>query len=74
MQIPSNQINFQTEEIKIVSLKSHDFTGLGFNIYGNMRDGIFIKDILHRGPASESGKLNPGQFKNINSSIFLKCC
>lgn len=26
-----------------------------------MRDGIFIKDVLHRGPASESGKLNPGK-------------
>ncbi|KAF2898826.1 hypothetical protein ILUMI_07344 [Ignelater luminosus] len=56
----SDDSALQTDEIKIVSLKSHDFTGLGFNIYGNMRDGIFIKDILHRGPASESGKLNPG--------------
>lgn len=25
-----------------------------------MREGIFIKDVLHHGPASESGKLNPG--------------
>lgn len=25
-----------------------------------MKDGIFIKDILHRGPASESKKLNAG--------------
>ncbi|KAF5296018.1 hypothetical protein FQR65_LT10321 [Abscondita terminalis] len=50
----------QAGEIKTVSLKSHDFTGLGFNIYGNMREGIFIKDVLNRGPAFESGKLNPG--------------
>lgn len=50
----------QIDEIHTVLLKSQDFTGLGFNIHGNMRDGIFIKDILHRGPALESGKLNPG--------------
>ncbi|GJQ78745.1 hypothetical protein Trydic_g2779 [Trypoxylus dichotomus] len=47
-------------EVKVVSLRSHDFTGLGFSICGNMRDGIYIKDILHHGPASECGKLNPG--------------
>ncbi|KAJ3663498.1 hypothetical protein Zmor_007754 [Zophobas morio] len=30
-----------------------------------MKEGIYIKDVLHRGPASESGKLNPGD--RINS-------
>ncbi|CAG2069379.1 unnamed protein product, partial [Timema podura] len=25
-----------------------------------MRDGIYIKDVLHRGPASESGRITPG--------------
>lgn len=44
----------------IVPLRSHDFTGLGFNIYGNMRDGIYVKDVSHRGPASESGRIQPG--------------
>lgn len=44
----------------MVSLKSHDFTGLGFSVCGNMRDGIFVKDLLHRGPAFESGCINPG--------------
>ncbi|XP_068232595.1 neuroblast differentiation-associated protein AHNAK-like [Palaemon carinicauda] len=43
-----------------VPLRGHDFTGLGFNISGNMRDGVFVKDVQHRGPASESGKINPG--------------
>ncbi|XP_064105726.1 neuroblast differentiation-associated protein AHNAK-like [Macrobrachium nipponense] len=43
-----------------VPLRGHDFTGLGFNISGNMRDGVFVKDVLHRGPASESGKISPG--------------
>ncbi|KAJ8925061.1 hypothetical protein NQ315_001232 [Exocentrus adspersus] len=55
----------EANEVKVVALRSHDFTGLGFNICGNMKEGIFIKDILHRGPAFESGKLNPGD--RINS-------
>lgn len=45
----------------MVSLRSRDFTGLGFNVCGNMREGIFVKDLLHRGPASESGRIHPGQ-------------
>ncbi|XP_063241509.1 uncharacterized protein LOC134541775 [Bacillus rossius redtenbacheri] len=47
-------------QVNVVALRSHDFTGLGFNICGNMRDGIYIKDVLHRGPASESGRITPG--------------
>ncbi|XP_035227028.1 uncharacterized protein LOC118199314 [Stegodyphus dumicola] len=43
-----------------VALRGHDFTGLGFNICGNMRDGILVKDVLHRGPASESGLIKAG--------------
>lgn len=52
-------------QVKVVALKSQDFTGLGFNICGNMREGIYIKDILHRGPAFESKKLSSGD--RINS-------
>ena len=43
-----------------VQLRGHDFTGLGFNVTGNMRDGIYVKDILNRGPAFESGKIAQG--------------
>ncbi|CAG2176394.1 unnamed protein product, partial [Oppiella nova] len=43
-----------------VELIGHDFTGLGFNICGNMRDGIFVKDVLHRGPANESKLVKAG--------------
>ncbi|KAG8042152.1 hypothetical protein G9C98_000143 [Cotesia typhae] len=46
--------------ISVISLRSRDFTGLGFNVCGNMREGIFVKDLLHRGPASESGRIHPG--------------
>ncbi|CAK9820333.1 Prx [Anthophora quadrimaculata] len=53
-------LGLKTTRINVVSLKSRDFTGLGFNICGNMREGIFVKDLLHRGPASESGRIHPG--------------
>ncbi|XP_046425632.1 uncharacterized protein LOC124182411 isoform X1 [Neodiprion fabricii] len=46
--------------VSLVSLRSRDFTGLGFNVCGNMREGIFVKDLLNRGPASESGRIHPG--------------
>ncbi|GAB6021810.1 hypothetical protein CHUAL_004384 [Chamberlinius hualienensis] len=47
-------------ERTVVPLRGIDFTGLGFNVCGNMRDGIYIKDVLHRGPAMESGKIKAG--------------
>lgn len=59
----------QEPERTIVSLRGHDFTGLGFNICGNMRDGILVKDVLHRGPASESGLIKAGK-KII---VFFNC-
>ena len=52
----------QEPERVSVPLRGHDFTGLGFNVCGNMRDGIFVKDVLHRGPASESGQVRAGEF------------
>ncbi|GIY18417.1 PDZ domain-containing protein [Caerostris extrusa] len=55
-------------ERTVVSLKGHDFTGLGFNIMGNMRDGILVKDVLHRGPASESGLIKAGD-KIVSVSV-----
>lgn len=48
------------DQEKIVSLRSHDFTGLGFNICGNMKEGIFIRDVLNKGPAFESKLLSSG--------------
>lgn len=55
----------------MVELKSQDFTGLGFTICGNMKEGIYIRDILHRGPAFESGKLNPGTAKKLKMFKIL---
>ncbi|XP_076315458.1 uncharacterized protein LOC143227989 [Tachypleus tridentatus] len=54
----------------MVPLRGHDFSGLGFNIFGNMRDGIFVKDVLHRGPASESGRIKAGdRILSVNVSF-----
>ena len=44
----------------MVDLRSRYFTGLGFNVCGNIRDGIFIKDLLHHGPAGQSGQIRAG--------------
>ncbi|XP_029642970.1 uncharacterized protein LOC115217417 isoform X2 [Octopus sinensis] len=60
-------------EVISADLLSQDFTGLGFNISGNMRNGIYIDEVRNRGPAKESGKLKAGDlikevsisFKNI---------
>lgn len=54
-----------------VTLRSNDFTGLGFNVQGNMRDGIFVKDVLHRGPAFQSGKVNTGKSKKAKIYLTL---
>lgn len=57
-----------------VQLRGHDFTGLGFNVTGNMRDGIFIKDILNRGPAFESGKIAPGTSMSTQAQDNFQNC
>uniref|UniRef100_A0A914WF17 PDZ domain-containing protein n=1 Tax=Plectus sambesii TaxID=2011161 RepID=A0A914WF17_9BILA len=51
-----------------VFLKSRDLGGLGFNIHGNMSDGIYIKDLLENGPAVDSGKIFPGD-RLVNVTI-----
>ncbi|XP_033734432.1 uncharacterized protein LOC117323364 [Pecten maximus] len=47
-------------EVTSVWLQSQDFIGLGFNIAGSMRDGIFVSQVHNRGPAIESGKFKVG--------------
>jgi hypothetical protein len=47
---------FQEPEVTSVWLQSQDFIGLGFNIAGSMRDGIFVSQVHNRGPAVESGQ------------------
>ena len=44
----------------MVPLQGHDFTGLGFSVTGSLRDGIYVKEVRHRGPAALSGKVSPG--------------
>ena len=52
---------FQEPDIVSVWLQSQDFIGLGFNIAGSMRDGIFVSQVHNRGPAIESGKFKVGK-------------
>ncbi|XP_014468922.1 PREDICTED: uncharacterized protein LOC106741420 [Dinoponera quadriceps] len=58
--LDDSYVSPKATRVSVVSLRSRDFTGLGFNVCGNMREGIFVKDLLHRGPASESGLIHPG--------------
>ena len=53
-------ICFQDDGLVEVWLTSQDFIGLGFNIAGSMRDGIFVSQVHNRGPANESGKFKTG--------------
>ncbi|KAG5673583.1 hypothetical protein PVAND_003618 [Polypedilum vanderplanki] len=43
---------------RLVSLKGSDFTGLGIECYGGLKDGIFVKKVAPQGPAS--GQINIG--------------
>lgn len=45
---------------RMVSLKGSDFTGLGIECYGGLKDGIFVKKVAPQGPAS--GHINIGEF------------
>lgn len=49
-----------------VWLQSQDFIGLGFNIAGSMRDGIYVSQVHNRGPAVESGKFKLGMSLRVH--------
>lgn len=66
-----NTINSQDPEIVSVNLQSQDFIGLGFNISGSMRDGIFVSEVHNRGPAVESGVLKVGD-RILNVTISFE--
>lgn len=54
-------MHVQGPEMVSVWLQSQDIIGLGFNISGNMRDGIYVSQVHNRGPAVESGKIKVGK-------------
>lgn len=44
-----------------VNLIGHDFIGLGFDIWGDSATGsVFVKSVAARGPARDSGSVEPG--------------
>ncbi|ESO90072.1 hypothetical protein LOTGIDRAFT_164375 [Lottia gigantea] len=59
--LDDNYLNVDPE-VTSVWLQSQDFIGLGFNISGNMRDGIFVSHVHNRGPAIESNKVKIGKY------------
>lgn len=43
---------------RIVPLRGSDFTGLGIELCGGLKEGIYVKKVMSQGPAAET--VNPG--------------
>lgn len=57
-------------DLVAVDITGHDFIGLGFDVCGSPQEGIFIRTVLSRGPARESGCVEPGdRIKCLNISF-----
>uniref|UniRef100_A0A6G1S7T0 PDZ domain-containing protein n=1 Tax=Aceria tosichella TaxID=561515 RepID=A0A6G1S7T0_9ACAR len=57
-------------DLVAIDLTGHDIIGLGFDVCGNQRDGIFIRSVSSHGPAKESGCMEPGdRIKCVNVSF-----
>lgn len=52
---------------RLVSLKGSDFTGLGIECYGGLKDGIYVKKVAPQGPAS--GHINIGECVRTLTSL-----
>lgn len=70
---PSNQSNLNPSrqgDLIAVDLMAHDIIGLGFEVCGSRRDGIFVRSLNDHGPARASGCLEPGdRLKCVNISF-----
>lgn len=71
--VPCCNFEFMLQDPEVISvwLQSQDFIGLGFNISGNMRDGIFVSHVHNRGPAIESGRVKVGRC-SVYSQVLLR--
>ena len=58
---------FQEPEVISVLLESRDMIGLGFDICGSMRDGIYVSQVHNRGPAIETGLIKIGNVQHTTS-------
>lgn len=57
-------------DLVAVDLSGEDIIGLGFDVFGSPQTGIFIKSVLNRGPARESGCMEAGdRIKCLNISF-----
>lgn len=41
------------KRVNVVEIRSNELNGMGLKICGNMRDGIFVKDVMKRGKEYE---------------------
>lgn len=55
---------------RLVSLKGSDFTGLGIECYGGLKDGIYVKKVAPQGPAS--GLILIGMNICLSNGLLLK--
>ena len=53
---------------KVVPLRGSDFTGLGIEVCGSLKEGIYIKKVMPQGPAA--GIVNRGEFP-LNCWLLL---
>ncbi|XP_049298261.1 uncharacterized protein LOC125771571 [Anopheles funestus] len=54
--VDDSYVNMTTP--RLVSLRGSDFTGLGVEVYGGLKEGIFVKKVMPQGPAA--GIVNTG--------------
>lgn len=57
----ANYFDFKDVGEVSVELTGRDIIGLGFDICGNMKDGIFVQKMLNKGPANDSRLIKPGR-------------
>lgn len=55
---------------RLVPLRGSDFTGLGIEVCGGLKDGIYIKKVMPQGPAF--GIVNRGKYWKTTHRFFLE--
>jgi len=45
--------------------------GLGFDVTGDQSGAVFVRDVYKRGPATQTGKIQPGKAMEIKKKQIL---
>lgn len=54
---------------RLVPLRGSDFTGLGIEVCGGLKDGIFVKKVMPQGPAANI--IHRGKLKEKKQTTLL---